>query len=232
MTLAARDREFIAATANYFSEKIADEFVDSGFTGARKAHQIVSSVPHDVVVRNEAMAGAADRHTGLIIYTRVPYLASAMVAATMAFSPPAYASETRPRPNKAETLYAFTEAEQGVQLKEAVARVEHLAGKAEGWKGPGSIPMPQAIKAAAIDFLSGYYSTHDMADPFVGLDADGDVTLFWKNERLQMDLSISEDGRYSFYAETNKGTSFEADDVPVNTPLPDELAVLLQKHAA
>ncbi|UXS35069.1 hypothetical protein FY152_23610 [Agrobacterium tumefaciens] len=232
MTLAAKDREFVAATANYFPDQHANEFVDSGFTRGMKAHQIIDSVSRSMVVCDEPVIDASFRPSGIIIYRRAPYFAGAMVAATMAFSPPAYASETRPRPHKADALCIVSETEQSLQLKGAVARVEHLAGKTEGWKGPYSVPMPHSIKIAAIDFLRSYFSTQAMVEPFVGLDADGDVTLFWKNDDLLMDLSISENGKYSFYAETKNGSSYEADEVLASTPLPNELVALLQKHSA
>uniref|UniRef100_A0A7C1T780 Uncharacterized protein n=1 Tax=Agrobacterium albertimagni TaxID=147266 RepID=A0A7C1T780_9HYPH len=231
MTLAARDHGFVAATADYFLDQYDADYVDSGIMAPRKVRHLANNAVTELVISNDALVGSYSKPNGVQVYTRAPYFAGAMVAATLAFSPAAYASETRPRPPKVDA-FCLSEAENCVQLRVAEARVDYLAGKVEGWKGPDSVSMPNSVKEAALDFIRCYFSECVMVEPFIGLDADGDVTLFWKNEVLSMDLSITQDGTYSFYAETKDGACYRDDEVSSNAPLPDELKALLKKHVA
>lgn len=108
----------------------------------------------------------------------------------------------------------------GLTLNEAIERLDHLAAKEAGWKGEDSIPMPQSVREASEVFLRSNPELLN-ARPFIGLDTDGEVTVFIKNERVIMDLSISSDGLYSFYAQMTEGGEFSAEETPVDQRLPD-----------
>lgn len=105
-------------------------------------------------------------------------------------------------------------------LQQAIQRLDHLAAKEDGWKGKDSIRMPQSVREAAEAFLRAN-SEILIIGPFIGLDADGDVTVFIKNEQITMDLSIGSDHLYSYYAKVADGGEFSAEDIPVTQRLPD-----------
>lgn len=109
----------------------------------------------------------------------------------------------------------------GVRLENAIERLDHLAAKEAGWKGHKSISMPKTVRDAAETFLRTNLSNGWMPSLFIGLDADGDVTFFVKTELITMDLSISSDGMYSFYAELSDRQSMSDEGIPVTRPLPE-----------
>lgn len=158
-------------------------------------------------------------------------VAGAMVAVTCALSPAAYASETQPKFDFIYLSNSHSESEQSPELDVVVARLAHLASKSPGWKGSDSLAMSPEVRIATKTFMKNYFSTKDMIEPFIGLDADGDVTLFWKNKNLIMDLSISESGLYSFYANLNGKRDYKGDDLSVQTPLPSDLISSLKRNA-
>lgn len=114
------------------------------------------------------------------------------------------------------------------KLESAIARLNDLAAKSNGWKGPDSVSMPKETLRAAETFLIRYFVSPTMLAPFVGLDSDGDVTLFWKTDQLIVDLSISSDGLYSFYANV-KGVTSRGDDIPADKELPFKVRFALSQ---
>lgn len=112
-------------------------------------------------------------------------------------------------------------------LERALGRLTELASKTDGWKGPDSVAMPASVRVATEAFLLAYDGIGSVKDLFVGLDADGDVTLFLKDKALITDLSICQDSTYSFYAETPDGQTFQGERLSATDPLPDGLIALL-----
>ncbi|WP_315921420.1 hypothetical protein [Mesorhizobium sp. SP-1A] len=108
-----------------------------------------------------------------------------------------------------------------VRLEAAIERLDHLAAKEAGWKGPDSVPMPNTVRDATDTFLRANFSSGWMPSLFIGLDADGDVTIFAKSERISLDLSIGTDQLYSFCADLADGQVASGEDIPVTQPLPD-----------
>lgn len=199
---AALRDDFVATTASYFPESYADDL--SG--------PISSS---GLSGRKAALAGVA--------FIAVSSLAS--------FSP-AFAAETRPAGVRTGVL-SYSDAQRvNPQLKAAKARLDKLCTKQEGWKGPGSVPMSISTRQSAEQFLACYFAAGTMIEPFIGLDSDGDITLFWKTDKVVMDLSITSDGTYSFFADVKGAKPLMADDAQVSSPLPESLLEPLRVSAA
>jgi len=110
-----------------------------------------------------------------------------------------------------------------VRLEAAIERLDHLATKEAGWKGPDSVAMPKTVRDAAEVFLRANFSSGWMPSLFIGLDADGDVTIFAKSERITMDLSVGTDQLYSFFADIADGQTASGEGIPVTVQLPDAL---------
>lgn len=117
-----------------------------------------------------------------------------------------------------------------IRLETAIERLDHLAAKEAGWKGPDSVSMPETVRNAAETFLRSNFSGGWMPTLFIGLDADGDVTVFVKNEEITMDLSIGTDALYSFYADLPNGRFASGEDIRVSEPLPDVVMGVLRKR--
>ncbi|ACI57413.1 hypothetical protein Rleg2_4151 [Rhizobium leguminosarum bv. trifolii WSM2304] len=104
----------------------------------------------------------------------------------------------------------------------SVARINELAAEPDGWKGPGSIRMSDGVKSGAVDFLTWFFGNEQRMSPFIGLDGDGEIAMFWKHGSIIMDLTINDRGTYSYYAEI-VGVPYSGEDIPVATPLPPEV---------
>lgn len=110
-----------------------------------------------------------------------------------------------------------------VRLEAAIERLDHLATKEAGWKGPDSVAMPKTVRDAAEVFLRANFSSGWIPSLFIGLDADGDVTIYAKNQQITMDLSIGTDQLYSFYADLADGQVASGEDISVTELLPNEV---------
>ncbi len=109
----------------------------------------------------------------------------------------------------------------------AIETIRELALLKDGWKGEGSIAAPRKVTDDAEQFARFHLKDQDIEPPFIGLDADGDITFFWKTEKVIMDLSIYGDGTFSYFAEGNNKQTFGDEDIPIETHLPEDLLKLL-----
>lgn len=55
--------------------------------------------------------------------------------------------------------------------------------------------------------------------PHIGLVSDGEINFYWKSAGLAIDLSITGDGTYSFFAECEDGVSYAGEE-QIGTELP------------
>lgn len=117
-----------------------------------------------------------------------------------------------------------------IRLAAALERLDHLAAKEAGWKGPDSVAMPETVRVAAETFLRSNFSDGWMPTLFIGLDADGDITVFIKNEQLTMDLSIGTDQLYSCHAKLADDSEFDLEEVLVTEKLPEKVLAALRGH--
>ena len=66
-----------------------------------------------------------------------------------------------------------------------------------------------------------------VAKPHISLADDGEVNFSWSQDSIQIDLGFYGTGTFSFYARDKTGNEWFGDDVPVQSPLPAELRILL-----
>gem|GEM_PF-6755469 len=147
------------------------------------------------------------------------YMAGA-ICSLMTLTPATFAAQTLPSVISFASEVNSAPQIREVKLEKAKARLGELAKKEAGWKGAESVSMTESVYNATELFLQNYYSIGNMIEPFIGLDGDGDVTLFWKDGNIVIDLSISEDKEYSYFARLRNGKTFSSDQTPVSEPLP------------
>jgi len=105
-------------------------------------------------------------------------------------------------------------------------RMVALSEKQDGWKGPesqGAIPMAfehanHMLRKLAVEGID--------RRPSVGLDYEGTFSFTWSDGNLNIDLTVYDDGTYSFFA-TDGVRSATVDDAPVSERLSPELLGLL-----
>lgn len=105
-------------------------------------------------------------------------------------------------------------------------RIRAFTGLDAGWKGPGSIPVPQAAIDDAELFTLAVMK-HDTIEPdFVGAAADGELMITWRAPNLFIDVGFHGSGTYSVYADISGNEHLE-DDRSANQPLPAHVLKVL-----
>lgn len=109
---------------------------------------------------------------------------------------------------------------------EVVERIDMLSKKKEGWKGQESHEMKPFVRKLALTFLRKLI--HEGVDrrPTVGLDYEGTVSFSWIRDDISADLTIYEDGTYSYYAEKDDNTA-GSDETSLSEPLDPKLVSIL-----
>lgn len=105
-------------------------------------------------------------------------------------------------------------------------RMAALSEKQDGWKGPesqGAIPLAfehanHMLRKLAVEGID--------RRPSIGLDYEGTFSFTWFDGNLSIDLTVYEDGTYSFFA-TDGVRSAAADDALVSERLSPQLLGLL-----
>lgn len=214
LALAMRDREYIAASSIRFPVETET------YRRSDNAYEFMAAPTSET--RNSSWFSV-----GVESFCALPFVANTARAASMAVfcttmvtSPSTALAETRP--HYRDIIGAVkVSLPNCAKLDAAMVRLERLAGKQAGWKGDDSVPLSAATKAAAEEFLRVYFKNQSLPSPFIGLDADGDITLYWKGEHHLIDLSILPNNRFSYYAEFND-ISIEQDDAEIGA-LPPEI---------
>jgi hypothetical protein len=189
MVLAAREREFIAATANEFPDDWQDEFIDSGRSGSAKARGIRTIRANHVDLALDAAADEISRQHGVAIYPRVSTLAGAMVAATFAFSPQGYAAnnprnyaaDTRPAFSAADAVYANTVTERDFQTADALSGTD--------------LSDAELIKRDALAFSRSIRFLDWQPEHWVD---DGEAVFEWIADGKHAVVSIEGDGTFAY----------------------------------
>ncbi|WP_420861936.1 hypothetical protein [Algirhabdus cladophorae] len=105
-------------------------------------------------------------------------------------------------------------------------RMVALSEKQDGWKGPES----QSVLALAFEHANHLLRklAVDGIDrrPTVGLDYEGTFSFAWSDGHLSIDLTVYDDGTYSYFA-TDGVRSATADDALINERLCPQLLGLL-----
>ena len=63
--------------------------------------------------------------------------------------------------------------------------------------------------------------------PHVSLAGDGEVNFAWSGGAIHIDLGFYGTGTFSYYCRDSDGRESFGDDIPVTSPLPEDLASLL-----
>lgn len=87
---------------------------------------------------------------------------------------------------------------------ELAERIDRLAEKPSGWNGADSSAMSSGLREHAHQFLTKLELEGIDRRPSVGLDYEGTISFTWLDDDLQADLTIFEDGTYSYFAKTKE----------------------------
>lgn len=101
-------------------------------------------------------------------------------------------------------------------------RIRAFTGLEAGWKGPGSIPVPQAAIDDAERFSLAVMTSDTIEPDFVGAAADGELMITWRAPNIFVDVGFHGTGTYSVYADI-AGNEHLEDDRSANQPLPEHV---------
>lgn len=103
-----------------------------------------------------------------------------------------------------------------------ISEVRKLSTYDAGWKGEGSFgPTPEALSDAE-KFARSLFREADVKRPHVGLESSGEINLFWNMGDAVIDLGITGDGTYSYFAEI-RGEKHYGDELPIGQSLPADI---------
>lgn len=105
-------------------------------------------------------------------------------------------------------------------------RLDNLCSVPEEERWPDARwPTDEAFKEAR-EFIKRLPYSLDRL-PYISLANDGEVNFGWKSDTLHIDLGFYGTGTYSYYATDEDGSEWLEDDIPIWSPLPEELFSLL-----
>jgi hypothetical protein len=116
-------------------------------------------------------------------------------------------------------------------IETAISQIEEFRSRQDGWKGPNSFgPTNRAIDDAKT-FAEMILADRKIEPPHIGLAADGEITFFWQNPKITLDLTIAGDGTYSYFAKPVVGPPFFEDAAPVSKNFSEEIFSLMRREA-
>jgi len=112
-------------------------------------------------------------------------------------------------------------------VTESRARIEALAKLADGWAGDEYSAATDMAVIYADLFVQRLATAGLTVKPVVGLDSDGSFSFHIASDGLLADISVYDDGTYSFYAKGNGQTAY-SDESAVVGVLDESLAAMLK----
>jgi hypothetical protein len=117
-------------------------------------------------------------------------------------------------------------------VKAAISQIEEFRSCKDGWKGPNSLGPTNRAIGNAKTFAALVLADSNIEPPHIGLAADGEITFFWQNPNILIDLSITGDGIYSCFARPSVGEPFFEDKAPVTKNFPEKILSLIRLRTA
>ncbi|MGH6793881.1 MAG: hypothetical protein ACREDD_07545 [Methylocella sp.] len=113
----------------------------------------------------------------------------------------------------------------------AISQIEEFRSRKDGWKGPNSLGPTERTIDDAKTFAEVVLADSMIEPPHIGLAADGEITFFWQNPKITIDLTIAGDGTYSYFAKLVAGPPFFEDAAPVSKNFSEEIFSLMRREA-
>jgi hypothetical protein len=121
--------------------------------------------------------------------------------------------------------------EQNLAIEVAICQIEEFRSRKDGWKGPDSLGPREPTIDGAKTFAKAVLADSKIDSPHIGLAADGEITFFWQNPKITIDLRIAGDGTYAYFAKPDTGMPFFEDAAPVTENFPEKILSLIRRAA-
>lgn len=127
------------------------------------------------------------------------------------------------------THYAKTGQQNEIGFERSIADiVNSYKSYPFNWDGyDGIAPSAETINDA-LSFIDKL--PYGVIEPRPGVSGDGEISLFWENDDIYIDIGFTGDGTYVLYARDNEGIEYFKDSINLNSPLPTALLNLIYIH--
>ena len=116
-------------------------------------------------------------------------------------------------------------------IKSAISKLEEFRARTDVWKGPGSLGPTERTIDDAKTFAKVVLADNKIELPHIGLSVDGEITFFWQNPKITIDLTIAGDGSYAYFAKPDAGRPLFEDAAPVTENFPEKILALICRAA-
>jgi len=93
------------------------------------------------------------------------------------------------------------------------------------WDGYDGIPPSAETISDVLSFLEKL--PYGVIEPRPGVSGDGEVSLFWENDGIYIDIGFLGDGAYVLYARDSQDIEYFNDSIDLHKPLPAALLNLI-----
>ncbi len=122
------------------------------------------------------------------------------------------------------TFSTYTQAPWHGELR---SRIDELGSSQDGWKGPESRAPNEDACRHAKTMLDRLATAGISRRPMVGLDFEGTFSFCWFDDGVNGDLTVYDDGTYSFFISNEDDETARADEDRVDQPLNSGLLHIL-----
>ena len=110
-------------------------------------------------------------------------------------------------------IISFTSAAPSLQWHHELERqIENLSRRQNGWKGPKSKAPYEDAKQYAKKLLQQLVIAQITKHPMIGLDFEGTFSFSWFDNQVSADLTVYDNGTYSFFISNKRGEMASADE--------------------
>ncbi|MGH9828621.1 MAG: hypothetical protein ACREDR_35825, partial [Blastocatellia bacterium] len=117
------------------------------------------------------------------------------------------------------------------EVDRAISLIEEFRSREDGWKGPNSFGPTKRTIEDAKTFAAVALADGTIEPPHIGLAADGEITFFWQNPKITIDLTIAGDGTYAYFGKLDVGQPLFEDAAPVTENFPEKILKLIRRIA-
>jgi len=111
--------------------------------------------------------------------------------------------------------------------QELERQIEELSSRQNGWKGPESKAPNADATHYAQQMLTQLATAQISRQPMIGLDFEGTFSFSWFDDNVSADLTVYDNGIYSFFISNKRGNTASADEARVDKPLSSNFLQIL-----
>ena len=115
------------------------------------------------------------------------------------------------------------------KFQQLIERIDQISKLKDGWNGPNSIQAKRNTILTSKHLLKKLFDYSIIIYPFISMSGDGQINFIWTQQQFKICIGIYEDGKYSYYARSNRGrVNKTQDDLTLEDNIPEEIINLIK----